>query len=65
LFSSQDAAPLTDVAFCWDEASVGFHDIRHHASNKYIENSADEKKKIHLVIKSFTAMIGDGVKCSG
>jgi len=57
-----DATPLMCVAFCWNETGDGFHDIRHYASNNYTENSADEKNFLS-VMKLFTVMEGDGVKC--
>jgi len=51
------------VAFCWNETADGFHDIRHYASNNYTENSADEKKNVRSIMKSFMAMKGEGLKC--
>jgi hypothetical protein len=67
LFSSQDAAQLVCVAFCWDEAADGFHDIRHFALCTLPATTTLKillkKKNFRSVMKSFMVMEGDGVKC--
>jgi hypothetical protein len=62
LFSRRSTTGVFCFLLVQYETADGFHDVRQYSSNNYTENSAYEKK-IRLVIKSFMAKKGAGVKC--